>query len=93
MKDLGTLSGNDTFAYSINNRRQIVGKVNIGSDQSHAVLWVNDTMRDLNSLITANSGWELSEAWDINNLGQIVGWGKFNAQYHAFLLTPQWVTQ
>jgi hypothetical protein len=32
-------------------------------------------MTDLNTLIPANSGWELMYATDINNSGQIVGYG------------------
>jgi hypothetical protein len=32
-------------------------------------------MTDLNTLIPANSGWELMYATDINNRGQIVGYG------------------
>jgi hypothetical protein len=46
-------------------------------------------MQDLNSLIPANSGWELLEAVTINVAGQIVGVGMVNAAQHSFLLTPQ----
>jgi hypothetical protein len=45
-------------------------------------------MQDLNDLIPANSGWELSIAADISDDGRkIVGRGIINAQDHAFLLT------
>ncbi len=45
-------------------------------------------MLDLNNLIPTGSGWVLSVANDINNLGKIVGTGIFGGQQRAFLLTP-----
>jgi probable HAF family extracellular repeat protein len=49
-------------------------------------------MRDLNSLLPANSGWELTAAYGINDRGQIVGKGKKDGQTKAYLLTPIWIT-
>ena len=46
-------------------------------------------MRDLNTLISANSGWVLNSATGINFWGQIVGSGTLNGQTHGFLLTPK----
>jgi probable HAF family extracellular repeat protein len=46
-------------------------------------------MKDLNTLIPANSGWFLQEARGINDAGQIVGSGWNNGQYRAFVLTPR----
>jgi probable HAF family extracellular repeat protein len=46
-------------------------------------------MYDLNTLIDPSSGWRLMDAQDINDAGQIVGYGiNGNEQGHAFLLTP-----
>ncbi len=45
-------------------------------------------MADLNTLIPRDSGWVLLSANDINNRGQIVGYGRRNGQKRAFLLTP-----
>jgi probable HAF family extracellular repeat protein len=45
-------------------------------------------MKDLNTLISPNSGWVLNTATDINFWGQIVGEGMLNGQPHGFLLTP-----
>jgi probable HAF family extracellular repeat protein len=46
-------------------------------------------MKDLNNLILPTSGWTLNYACDINDLGQIVGYGTNpNGVTHAFLLTP-----
>ncbi|MGZ5801645.1 MAG: hypothetical protein ACXWJZ_13540 [Burkholderiaceae bacterium] len=46
-------------------------------------------MIDLNSLpAVKKNGWFLSNAFAINNIGQIVGSGNLNGYEHAFLLTP-----
>ena len=45
-------------------------------------------MVDLNTLIDPLSGWELLDAADINDAGQITGQGLIGGQYHAYLLTP-----
>src|SRR5262245_47336113 len=45
-------------------------------------------MQDLNEMIPADTGWILSYAADINDAGNIVGWGLINGHTHAFLLTP-----
>jgi probable HAF family extracellular repeat protein len=52
------------------------------------VLWNGESFSDLNDLIPSISGWELEEAGDINEQGQIVGKGKHNGVYGAFLLNP-----
>lgn len=92
MKDLGTLGGNNSRALAINNWGTVVGKSEISSGVEHAFVRKNRRMTDLNSLIPANSGWELTSANAINNRGQIVGKGKFNGATRAFLLKPVMVT-
>ncbi len=88
MIDLGTLGGLMSYAYSINDAGQVVGSSYVGEIGEHAFLYSEGTMIDLNSLLPEGSGWELWEARDINNNGQIVGTGMFDGQSHAFLLTP-----
>ncbi len=91
MVALGDLSGGlfDSRAYGINNSRQVVGTGNSASGQQ-AFLWDSvNGMVSLNSLILAASGWQLLEARDINNNGQIVGWGiNPSGGTEAYLLTP-----
>ena len=64
--------------------------VRVGIDWANggAVIWENDVMTNLNTLIPDDSGWFLSSATSINTFGQIVGSGLINGQQHAFLLTP-----
>jgi probable HAF family extracellular repeat protein len=73
----------------INNNGVVVGQYR---DQDiwpyNAILWQNGIMTDLNTLIPADSGWELWDASCINDLGQIAGFGSFNGQYSYFLMTP-----
>ena len=45
-------------------------------------------MVDLNSLIPSDLGWELVMALDINNSGQIMGYGFVDNNFHTFVLTP-----
>jgi probable HAF family extracellular repeat protein len=89
MTDLGTLGGGSSFAYSINDSGTVVGYSWLtGGPDPHAFVYSNGIMLDLNSLLQKGSGWELTEAYGINNAGQIVGSGLFNGQVSAFRLDP-----
>ena len=86
MTDLGTLGGS-SFAYGVNDSGEIVGySWPTTGENPHAFLYLNGMMVDLNALIPSGSGWQLLEAYGINNAGQIVGEGLWNGQTHAFLL-------
>ena len=89
MRDLGTLAGGQqSAAYAINERGDIVG-FSEGSDHSaRAVIVTAGVMRDLNGLIPSGSGWVLTEARDINDAGRIVGTGWLDGEQRGFLLTP-----
>jgi probable HAF family extracellular repeat protein len=92
---LGILGSNvNTYsvATGINDFGQVVGYSSISeisplTRERHAFLW-DGQLQDINNLIADDSGWELEDANDINNKGQIVGKGILNGQYHAYLLTP-----
>lgn len=81
MIDLVGLGGNGE-AWAINNRGQVVG-----GSAGKAFLYENSTLIDLNTLFPAGTD-ALTQAMDINNLGQIVGVGIHNGRTEAFVLTP-----
>lgn len=95
--DLGSLGGSTGNALSINNRSQVVGFSNTAKDAisgrevSHAFIWENGQIFDLNSLLVGGSGWQLTQATGINDRGQIVGYGSYTdakgqTRTRAFLL-------
>lgn len=91
MQDLGTLwPGNLTTAVAVNDAGQVVGSsVGAGGGPSeHAFLWANGVLTDLDDLLAPGSPWTLTEGWDINDVGQIVGQGTINGETHGLLLTP-----
>jgi len=99
MKDLGTLSGVNAYAFDINASGYVVGTSEISGGGTHAYVWhddnangVNDAgeMKDLNGQFSDATWTTLVEARAINDGGQIVGWGtkSVNGETHAFLLTP-----
>ena len=101
IRDLGTLPGDTLSAASnITFFGQIIGSSGNTATCDFGVspyevfgrpfIWTNRRgMQDLNTLISANSGWVLNSAVDINIWGQIIGQGTLNGQPHGFLLTPK----
>jgi probable HAF family extracellular repeat protein len=75
MTDLGTL-GSTSHAESINNKGQVVGRSRLSSEISvlqHGFLWENGgPMIDLNTLIPAGSNFQLIDAYNINDRGEIL---------------------
>lgn len=93
--DLGTLGGANSAGnnYGLNDSGQVVGASETttpdpssatGTPEYHAFLWQRGTMTDLGTL-----GGPDSNAWGINNVGQVVGGSTMNADpstpQHAFL--------
>lgn len=79
----GPAAFSHSVAYAINDAGSIVG-----TSASRAVRWSGGTMFDLNAEIPAGTGWKLAAATAISPGGRIVGYGKYQAGLHAFLLTP-----
>jgi uncharacterized membrane protein len=91
MKDIGTLGGNFSLATAINDDGVVVGYSEAIPESWVGAAFVYDQqsgMRRLDSMIDPSSGWQLLYANDINNKGQIVGWGLRNGASRGFLLTP-----
>lgn len=74
IKDLGTVDGDAcSRAYGLNARGQIVGTSTDCSNALHAFLWEEgEPMLDLNKLIPPGSGWVLTNAFNINDRGEIL---------------------
>jgi probable HAF family extracellular repeat protein len=85
--DLGIAGSAETNAYGINDQSQIVG-ITLTANTQHGFLYDKGVLVDLNALIQQGRGWELTWAFDINNQGQIVGYGRLNDRFRAYLLTP-----
>jgi probable HAF family extracellular repeat protein len=91
MQDLGTFGDQPSHALGINDADVVVGFT--GVDQAdltdQGFIWdkVNG-LRNLNDLVP-DSGWNITYGTDINDAGEIVGYG-FNpeGEDHAFLMEP-----
>lgn len=92
--DLGSL-GSDSIAWFINNAGTIVGESTMADGTTHATLWENGTVIDLNDYLPTElraGGWYLGSAQAINEHGAIVGWlnhvDPTETGGASFLLTP-----
>jgi probable HAF family extracellular repeat protein len=88
--DLGTLGGNNSAAYAINQSGQVVGDTDT-TNPHHPFVWQNGVITDLNNVVTTYAG-SLYTAYGINDQGQITG-GLYNQSiypypYRGYLLTP-----
>lgn len=102
MTDLGVLSEGryreGSFATAINDQGRVVGQSTFDDSTwqfvpgvgSHAFLYSDGTMYDLNELVDRNSPWVITEALGINNLGQIIAWATDLQTFDrvSLLLTP-----
>ena len=77
-----------TIPASINDAGTIVGYGSDDVNGSHALLWDDGQVYNLNTLIPADSGWTLEAAYSIDTVGDIVGIGELDGQLQGFELTP-----
>jgi probable HAF family extracellular repeat protein len=91
MTDLGTLGGTDAWANAINDAGMIVGNsfvLTSGGSTSHAFLYLNGQMTDMNQLLAGADGWVVDHALAINDGGQILGTACRMGTCTGVLLTP-----
>lgn len=82
-------TGEHNAAFGINEAGHMVGTA--GASGKRAVLYTDEAgLRDLNTLIDPALGWVLLAANDINDAGEIVGYGFNNLtqETHAVRLVP-----
>ncbi len=89
VSELGTLGGKSAIAYSINNSGIITGMSFDKDGNQRAFIWYQGLMVDLNSYLSSSEGWVLTCARAINDKGLITGYGTFQGQMGAFLMTPR----
>lgn len=86
MNNLGTLGGSSSSGSGINNLGQVTGSSSIAGDSvSHAFVYDNGKMYDLNSFVMTLSLNEYLQSASINNLSQIVASSNLGK---AYVLTP-----
>jgi len=73
------------IALAINNSREIVGWVSLGDNNARAVIFAPDGPIDLNDVV-AEPEWKLVAAIDVNDAGQILGYGFRRGELHGFFL-------
>ncbi len=89
MTDLGTLGGGKSSnATSINDSAEVIGTASAADGSHHAFLYSHGGMTDLSMLdVVVATGWTDIQVTDINNNGQIVGYGTDGFNTQAFLLS------
>jgi len=82
--NLGSLGGTSgqTQATAINSSAEVVGYSYLPDGNFRGFFWINGTMTAMGTL-----GGDWSQAYGINDAGQITGEGLYNGQLSAFLLT------
>lgn len=90
MIDLGTLGGIAAIANALNDAGAVVGfsDLTASGNDAHAFLYANGRMVDLNALVAGLGGWQLTNAQDINESGQILATACQNGDCASVLLTP-----
>jgi probable HAF family extracellular repeat protein len=80
-KDLGTLGGDQTAVFGINDAGQITGRSEVASKHNHAFRYENGVMTDLGTL-----GGDIAEAYSINASGWVTGFAATaTGATHAFV--------
>lgn len=91
MIDLGTMGGETSGSYGMNNLGEVVGYAGFGPEclcSMDAFLYSHGMMVNLTRLdVFQSAGWTRIVAVDINDHGQIAGYGTIGRVQHAFLLS------
>ncbi|MHC5023264.1 MAG: hypothetical protein ACYTGG_05060 [Planctomycetota bacterium] len=77
------------YAWSVNMSGQVVGWSELSFANVRATTWLAGEVHDLNDLVDTAIDITLTQAWDINDDGVIVGTGLMETGPRAFLLLPQ----
>ncbi|TVQ32684.1 MAG: hypothetical protein EA376_04785 [Phycisphaeraceae bacterium] len=86
MINLGTLGGNFSSGFAVNNLDWVVGDSSNDAGDLRAFLWRDGVMMDLNDYVDPDSGWVLQRARDVSDTGWVVGLGQLNGEPRGFVL-------
>lgn len=86
---LPDLGGTFCTPHEINNAGIIIGRALTSAGDLHAVMWQNEAIVDLNTLLPAGSTFVLTSAIGINNVGQIVCRAEDRLKVSFYLVTVQ----
>lgn len=84
--DLGNFGGAFLTIGGINEAGYFVGTALGPQDQGIGFIYLNGGLVDLNTLVDPATGWRISGAADINDLGQIAAWGYRGTEISALRL-------
>lgn len=87
MESLGTLGAEASNARAINDHSWIVGNAETANGNQHGFLYADGEMLDLNELVSERDGWEIVDAYAINESHQIAAVASRNGFKHAVLLS------
>lgn len=83
----GSASG---MAYDVNDAGQVVGEYEVPNTlKNHAFIESDGVFTDLNQWLPAGSGWELTKAMSINDIGQVVALGIKDGVVRAVILSAE----
>lgn len=87
MIGLGTHGFERSAIWNINNQNQMIGYLWNEDGPFHAIYMESGMMIMFSELVPPSTGWTYLEPHDINDHGQIVGWGMFDGQARGFVMT------
>ena len=86
MRDLGTLTGVQSWALGIDDSDTVVGYTQDSKRRKDAFVYFGGMMYALSGVVSNADGWHLNVATGIDHAGRIVGNGAIGGVPHAFLL-------
>jgi uncharacterized membrane protein len=87
---LGTLGGSFSIARDLNNHGEVVGgSLTEGDANFHGFVYLHNRLQDLNEFLDPGTGWELIQAFGINNHREIIAIGNNTGQDRIVLLRPR----
>jgi probable HAF family extracellular repeat protein len=78
-----------SWAWKLNASLQAVGWSQPGFADTRATTWIDGEVFELNELVDTEIEIELTQAWDVNDDGVIVGFGLMESGPRAFVLRPR----